>query len=359
MKDRIGFVAVGQAGGNIGMKLEQKGYKVMYINTSQEDLDTLGLAKFKHHIKGGEGCNKDRLKAKQALIDDYDTVRRKVQEFFGDIKFIYVIFSSGGGTGSGEGPMLSDLLLGDCVDGFLKAENVGIITILPSLKEPVKANLNSYECFNELRKIDGLSGSFVIDNNLGDKMVLNGQFVHALTSFFDIPNKHKSERGNIDKAEIMETIKPSGMIKIAQLPGKDSRTENIIDKLEHGIFAESERDGIIKYITVSQAGNFDIARLQQETGMPIDIFQTYNDHATICCLSGLTLPATRLEKTYQMIEENKEKVLRSMNANTQIEMREGINFLQDSARSKSVRETRNSDTSTSSRSRRDLMQKYL
>ena len=54
MKNKIAFVAVGQAGGNIGQLFEQKGYNVLYINTSQEDLDTLEKAKFKYHIPNGE-----------------------------------------------------------------------------------------------------------------------------------------------------------------------------------------------------------------------------------------------------------------------------------------------------------------
>lgn len=53
MKKRIGFVAIGQAGGNIGRLFEQKGYTVLYLNTSQEDLSTLKDVKFTYHIKGG------------------------------------------------------------------------------------------------------------------------------------------------------------------------------------------------------------------------------------------------------------------------------------------------------------------
>ena len=41
MKNKIAFVAVGQAGGNIGQLFEDRGFNVLYINTSQEDLDTL------------------------------------------------------------------------------------------------------------------------------------------------------------------------------------------------------------------------------------------------------------------------------------------------------------------------------
>ena len=363
MKEKIAFIAVGQAGGNIGSRLECKGYNVLYINTSKEDLDTLGNAKIKHHIKKGEGCNKDRIKAKQALIDDFDEVSRKIYDSL-DKEFVYIIFSSGGGTGSGAGPMLADLLLGDIEDGVSgKLQNVGIITILPSLKEPVKTNINAYECFTELSKVEGLSGTFVLDNERGDKMVLNTQFVNTFASFLDIPNKHKSERGNIDKAEIMEALRTTGMIQLAQLPAKASTTEAVLEKLNNCIFAESEHDGIVKYITVSQAGNFDIDILQKEVGMPVDVFSTYNDHSTICCLSGLTYPKARLDKAYAMISDNKERVMRSMNANTSIEMKEGINFLQESARSKSVRESRRTRTSenkdVSRSNRRDILKKYI
>ena len=45
MKNEIGFVCIGQAGGNIGNLFDELGFNVLYINTSQEDLDTLKGAK--------------------------------------------------------------------------------------------------------------------------------------------------------------------------------------------------------------------------------------------------------------------------------------------------------------------------
>ena len=110
MKNKIAFVAVGQAGGNIGQLFEDRGFNVLYINTSQEDLDTLEHAKYKYHIPGGEGCNKNRRKAKQLVIDDFDRIAAEIEtKIKADLTF--VIFASGGGTGSGAGPMLIDLLI--------------------------------------------------------------------------------------------------------------------------------------------------------------------------------------------------------------------------------------------------------
>ena len=83
MKNKIAFVAVGQAGGNIGHLFEEKGYSVLYINTSQEDLNTLETAKYKYHIPNGEGCNKDR---QMCIRDRHRSVKQcvicSVQSFF-------------------------------------------------------------------------------------------------------------------------------------------------------------------------------------------------------------------------------------------------------------------------------------
>ena len=78
MKKEIGFVAIGQAGGNVGRLFEKMGYTVLYINTSEEDLKTLPDAAHKYHLEGGDGCNKDRAKAKKLLAQNIDRVMKEV-----------------------------------------------------------------------------------------------------------------------------------------------------------------------------------------------------------------------------------------------------------------------------------------
>ena len=135
MKKKISFVAVGQAAGNIGRLFEENGFSVIYVNTSQEDLDTLEKAKFKYHIPQGEGCNKDRKKAKQLVIDDFDNIAAEI-ESKAKSEMTFVIFASGGGTGSGAGPMLIDLLIDE-------GKTIGAITIIPAPDERVKSHINS------------------------------------------------------------------------------------------------------------------------------------------------------------------------------------------------------------------------
>ena len=71
----------------------------------------------------------------------------------------------------------------------------------------MKSHINSYECFSELTEISQTAACFILDNEKGDKLELNAAFVDSFSAFLEIPEKHKSVKGNIDKAEIMETLK--------------------------------------------------------------------------------------------------------------------------------------------------------
>ena len=343
MKKKISFVAVGQAAGNIGRLFEQKGFSVIYVNTSQEDLDTLEKAKFKYHIPQGEGCNKDRRKAKQLVIDDFDNIAAEIESKV-KADMIFVIFASGGGTGSGAGPMLIDLLIDE-------GKTVGAITIIPAPDESPKSHMNSYECFSELTKIAGTGSCFIIDNENGEKLELNAAFVDSLAAFLEIPEKHKSIKGNIDKAEIMETLKAHGVSVVVCSKGKESA--DVIQAVKESALAPLEPDRAVKYITASLAGNVRMADLEKAFGMPLDNFQTFNDDETICCISGLTYPKARLDVVYNKVAENKEQIKKSLAATKETELKGDINFLDDMEPARKKAEPKKPQ------SKRDIMSKYL
>lgn len=354
MKKKIGFVAVGQAGGNIGKLFEQKGFSVLYLNTSQEDLRTLRDAKYTYHIAGGEGCNKDRDKAKKLVIDDFDNISRQIYEKM-DVSLIYVVFSSGGGTGSGCGPMLIDLLLDDIASGTSGIEAVGAITVIPAETESIKAHINCYECFEELTKIKNIASTLIIDNAKGDKLRLNQSFANAFCGFVEIPDRHKDARGNIDRAEIEETLKAKGMLVLTRVSAKKSSTAAVLESFKNNIFAPIEPDRVIKYIAVSIAGDVDVESMIKETGIPIDIFATYNDKATICCLSGLSYPVTRLEAVYKKAVEHQDLILKNLQATSDSALKKGVNFLASAAQPQTAADAPKQKAA----SRRDLLRKYM
>lgn len=353
MKKKIGFIAIGQAGGNIGKLFEDRGYCVLYLNTSKEDLQTLKNVKYVYHISGGEGCNKDRCKAKQLVIDDFDNISKEIYEKM-DVSMVFVIFSSGGGTGSGCGPMLIDLLLGDIADGVAGIDAVGAVTVLPGEKESVKAHINSYECLQELTGIEEIAGTVIIDNAKGDKLQLNRRFANMFHNFLEIPRLHHDERGNIDRAEIEETLKAKGMLVFAELPADKASTAGLLESFKQSIFAPIETDRVIKYVTISIAGAVNVDDMRKDIGVPVDVFCTYNDKAVLCCLSGLNYPVTRMEEIFRRATEHQETILKNLSATSENGMKKGVNFL--SADKKAKKPVEHPEKKVS---RRELMKRYF
>lgn len=352
MKKKIGFVAVGQAGGNIGKLFEEKGFSVLYLNTSREDLQTLKDVKFTYHIAGGEGCNRNRAKAKRLVAEDFGNISKEIYEKM-DVSMIYVIFASGGGTGSGCGPMLIDLLLGDIAGGEGTAEAVGAVTVIPGEKESTKAQINCYECFRELAAIDGIASVMAIDNSKGDKLILNQHLVNVFCDFIEIPNRHKDERGNIDRAEIEETLKTKGMLAVTEIPAKESTTAAVLESFRKSVFAPIEANRVIKYICISAAGAVDVGAMQKEVGIPVDVFQTYNDKSTICCLAGLNYPKARLEAVYQKAVEHQDQITRNLQAVSGSGIEKNVDFLA------AARSMPPAGGAKPQASRRDLLKKYM
>nr|WP_302597796.1 hypothetical protein [uncultured Cellulosilyticum sp.] len=319
MKNRIGFIAVGQAGGNIGSALEKNGYNVLFLNTSTEDLDTLTKVKFKYHIKGGEGCNKNRNKAKELVVEDFEQIANAINQKIPE-DFIYVIFSSGGGTGSGASPMLIDLL------GQHMEKKVGAITIIPGENEPLKTHINSYECFRELADIE-MASTIVLDNNAyKNKLIINQEFVKAFNLMMDMPN-HKDVRGNIDKAEIKELIETRGMLTINKVEKTETTVAKLVESFKNNIYAPMESDQVIKYIGLLAARSFEVSELKKEIGNYLDVFQGYHSEYTLCVLAGLSLPFTRLLEIKEKVKASQETITNNLSATGINKLNEEIDFL--------------------------------
>ena len=321
MRDNIGFIAVGQGGGNIGLLFEKLGYTVLFMNTSKEDLSTLNEAKHTHHIKNGEGCNKDRDKAKDLIFEDFEGISEQINQKLKE-EYIYVIFTSGGGTGSGSSPMLIDLLIQHT------DKKVGAITILPSRTEPLKAFINAYECFKEIEEIENTCATFVLDNSRGDKISINKTFVDLFNAFIDIP-KHRHVRGNIDVAEMKELLSTRGAAIISKMGKNTSNTPRLIKHFKESVFAAPEADRVIKYIGLSASTKIDLDAVMLETGTCLDVFQGTNQENTIGIFCGLTLPYTALSEMRKKVEGEREVVTKSITATNKTMLTEGINFLSD------------------------------
>ena len=293
MREQFGIVGLGQAGGNIANLFENKGYDTIYVNTSQEDLNTIkGVHKL--HVTGADGAAKDRKKVLQLAMESFGDIVQKIENIITQ-KYIIVIYSSSGGTGSGlSTPMLKYLTqIGKiCVP----------VVILPDdTIESAKACENAYNACVELMSIQGVGATFLLDNSRNDKFIINNKFVCELDSFINL--KNSSMYGNIDMAERKQMLSCPGVAVIGKLSKSRSTASEVIESLHNGIYTEIESKTAY-YLGISTSNkSLDTNSIVSALGGVYDTFLGISDATTISIVTGLQWPQKRILKFKNKFEE--------------------------------------------------------
>ena len=326
LKEQIRFLAVGAAGANVVQMLEKKGFKAYYINLAKQDLDLVNSPN-KLHIKNGEGASKNRAKAKEVLADSVDEVLEVLDQQITE-KYIFVVYSLGGGTGSGIGTDLASFI----------AENpdkkVGLVIILPSMKESLQARINAYEALAEIVQLKNSFGAiYILDNNKReDKLSINRTFAGLFDSFINIDGV-SSIRGVIDIAEQKTLLETSGVSMIHKV--SQNEQADLLSIINEGIYAQIEPNKKIKYIGLSQPDIKDskdnkeaieISSVIDVVGQPIDIYQGYGNTETVLYLAGLSFSKTYINDLAESIKAEQERAEKAME-DDDICMDNNINFL--------------------------------
>lgn len=301
-KNSILNISFGQGAGNIGQLMEQQGILNLAINTSKQDLDTLNV-KHKYLIKNGQGCGKDRNKSKKLVVNDFENILAVINNILdtnNTIKHIFIGFTMGGGSGSGGGPMLAKLIANEYSN-----INVCVYAVIPSKSEPFKAQYNACECYRELIKIENLGSMFFLDNNKHEnKFIINRYFVDDLMAFLKIPDEDKSSKGNIDIEEMNTILSCNLMINI-------SVADENNHKVKPSILVDTECDGFVKYIALSNAKQNLLKDIQASVGYPLDAFYTFNNRKiNVIVLAGLSLPSSSMNEIFDLVNQRSTMITR-------------------------------------------------
>ena len=322
LKEDIRFLAIGAAGANVAQMMEKKNYKTYYVNLAQQDLDLVNSPN-KLHIKNGEGASKNRDKAKEVLSESIDDVLETLENQITE-KYVFTVFSLGGGTGSGCGPFLSSVI----------AENpekkVGLVIILPSMEESLQARINAYEALSEIIPLKNSLGSiFILDNNKRkDKLSINRSFAVLFDSFINIGDVPSSIHGVIDIAEQKTLLETSGVAMIHKVAQNEQ--SNLLATV-NGIYATIEPNKKIKYIGLSQPEAkedkcpIEISSVIDVVGQPIDTYMGYGNTETVLYLGGMSFPKTYINSLAESIKSEQEKAEKAME-DDDISM-DNLNFL--------------------------------
>lgn len=329
IKNKSGFIGIGAYGGNQCLPFYKKGYPCLFINTALQDLNSLTDVdeKYKYHIPGGEGCNKDRKKSKELFRKDIDNIMNEVKDKLPGTEILFIVGSSGGGTASGILASMKRIVMNE-----LNLKACIIITVFPNTKvESVKAMMNCYETLAEIEQLNEPGATFILDNDKNsNKLRINDMFFCYLDAL--LTSNSSSILGNVDTAEVEEMLSTSGMAIISKLGKDKSDTQQLINTFHNNVYAPLEDDGVIKYIGLINVGNGKAIRIEDiyaEVGMPLDAFIGYESDATICVLSGLSLPYTKIQEIKEIIDSNKDAVKRSLAAQKKSRLTENFSFFDD------------------------------
>ena len=328
VKRRYGFVGLGQMGGNVVKSIHTKRYSVMAANTAQSDLDGLDIPEeSKYHILGGYGSSKERKKAKQLLAENncenFDLLINEIKERFKDCQVIFLVGSSGGGSGSAIVP---------AIKMRLRAETdkiICVVTCTPDDNASIKELMNCYEFFQELESIEGGGATFIIDNNKNkEKLVLNEQFACYLDAFLNCETT--STRGVVDRAEIENVLSQRGTCIVNKQGSNKATTQTVIERIRDNIYVPLENDGVVANIAlVNSNNNVRLNEIIESVGKPLATFEGWESDATVLAISGCSLPYKKLEEIKQKIDDNKDTIKRNLTATSERKLTGSIDFLGD------------------------------
>ena len=323
MREQFGILGLGQCGGNIATIFEQKQYATVYLNTSKEDLNAIkGVHKI--HIDGADGAAKDRRKVLRLATESFQDIIEKINSILTQ-KYIVVIFSSSGGTGSGlSTPILRYLSqIGKvCIP----------VVVLPNENvESAKACENAYNACAELMSIQGLGATFLLDNANEDKFVINQRFVNEFDVFINL--KNSSVYGNIDMAERKQILSCPGATVIGKLSKSKSTAQDITHSIHNGIYAKIESK-IAYYLGISTSNkSLDIKSITSEFVGVYDVFSGVSDATTLTVIAGLQWPMKRIERFKNKFEETVQNINNTMMQQPPIQPLQSLTFQQEELKS--------------------------
>lgn len=333
----VGFLGIGQGGNNAVETASAFNYPCAIMNTSLGDLNAVKLIqqKDKYLIGSRGGCGKNRKTAISEVKLHHKGIIQFVKEKFVlnakvAIKIVFVVFTGGGGTGSGMGPIITDLL-NKSINGILFIP----IILGPDFTESEGALKNTILATKE---IAAQSIPFtIISNEKARKLhpnftrkelfnFVNRELIKELNQIFKT-ERTETKTGNFDKQDFTTVINTAGMFLIhrTNLFLKEEKNEvlyadmmkEVINDLDTSIYADLPYDKAVGYLgflyTIPERKQTEIKydEVRNILGFPKEIFEGIYDFDeekdepnVVTIISGLSLPITQINEMADIINGN-------------------------------------------------------
>lgn len=348
----VGIIGLGNTGNQVAALAKEKlGIPVVAINSSEKDLETVpnNIPKKLISDKDGlsAGAGKDRNLAKSYLKDSITNLLKDQEmiDMISPLDVVFVVSSTGGGTGSGTAPLLANILEATFAD-----TKVIMIGVLPVNNEALSAHVNTLEYLNELYKVMDNQTYMLYDNDKCAGMPsykllekVNNEIVKdidVLRCTYNFTTKLDS----IDDRDAKRLISFPGRIVVSRVEDfKEKDTDNmsiedmLIDNIKKNCHVDAQRDkkimasGIITNLSQALTEEFDnnIPTVRDFTGDPIHAFNHIyvNDDRKMpnnvyLIMSGLTPVNDKINLISDRIEEieARQKTLEADDALSAVEL---------------------------------------
>jgi cell division GTPase FtsZ len=279
-----------------------------------------------------KGAGKDRGLAKSYLKDSIRGLitDESIQQLMSDLDVVFIVSSTGGGTGSGTAPLMAEIISSTFVD-----VHCILVGVLPVNNEALSAHVNTLEYLNELYKVLSDQTYMLYDNDkyasLPTYQIME-KVNNEIVSDIDVLRcayNYTTKFDSIDDRDEMRLISYAGRIIVSRLEDfkeKDCDNQTIedmlIDNIKRNAHVENQRDrkimasGIITNLSQALTEEFDnnIPKVREFIGVPIHSFNHIyvNDdrkkpNNVFLIMSGLTPINDKINLINDRIEDIEER----------------------------------------------------
>lgn len=329
----IAVLGLGQAGGNIAnLAAGMYRWPAAVMNTSQEDLKSALAVAAKFPIESDGGAGKDRSVGVGAVQNQYAQMADWVKRQLGspEIKVLLVAFSLGGGTGSGVGPILCDVL-SDPETQYNKI--ICAAVIIPEDAEDDVAKANTDAALAELAQVERLGAVFIVDNQKVRARIpgmslkdlyeqANKAIIEPLAALLDCSRK-TSLVSNFDRVDLLKVLETHGFALMSQYQfspmeylGSDKVTPGVQESWENSAFALPEYDVALSAALIYE-GPSEWTRILNPKSVlsrfatpPYSVFTGYYDtghYRITSLLAGMRFLETRMSELTQELRAKREQ----------------------------------------------------
>lgn len=323
-----GIIGIGNAGSQVASLAVQDNIEGVVFNTSENDLSTVPDGVLKFPLGDLKGAGKNRKEAKNFLKDGIKKIlgEEKLMSFVKDKDVVFVVSSTGGGTGSGIAPVMTQILKKSFPD-----TSIILVGILPTLDEAYSTQINTLEYTKELyEKLDNPT-YMLYDNDRYKHMrsttmmmdSINKAIVDDIKILMGMYN-YTTKYSSIDEKDMFMIISTSGRIVVTSYTGikekdldKASIDEVLVKNIKSCAHAEIQLDkkikrtGLIANLSESMIDKFDdnLPALQDAIGSPVEEFRHISINSEKNLPNNVYYIAAGLSPILDRVEKINERVM--------------------------------------------------